>query len=175
MVVVRQDRIHRYSGDHSPPQVERVNTDADCSDSAFPLQFEERLDTLGKRLLRVSRLMQRGDEIPIVGPSAPFPEVVAMISSRRLGMTCVMRPDGTLAGVITDGDLRRRLSDPSALIRQTAETLMTNSPHTIAESMLAVEALNLMETKRVTSLVVVDDDRIRGVVHLHDLWRTELF
>ena len=130
---------------------------------------------LGKRLLRVSRLMHTGDKLPIVGPSAPFPEVVAMISSRHLGMTCVMRLDGSLAGVITDGDLRRRLSDPTALIKQTAETLMTNSPHTITESMLAAEALNLMETKRVTSLVVVDDGRLRGVVHLHDLWRTELF
>ena len=131
---------------------------------------------LGKRLLRVSRLMHSGDELPTVDPSAPLSEVVAMISSKRLGMTCVVRPDGTLAGVITDGDLRRRLADPAALISQTAETLMTASPHTIVESMLAAEALNLMEAKRVTSLVAVDDGaRIRGVVHLHDLWRTELF
>ena len=131
---------------------------------------------LGKRLLRVSRLMHSGDELPTVDVSAPLSEVVAMISSKRLGMTCVARPDGTLAGVITDGDLRRRLADPAALISQTAEALMTTSPHTIVESMLAAEALNLMEAKRVTSLVAVDDGaRIRGVVHLHDLWRTELF
>ena len=131
---------------------------------------------LGKRLLRVSRLMHTGDELPLVEPSASLADIVAMISSKRLGMTCVAVPDGTLAGVITDGDLRRKLADPSNLMRQTAEALMTPSPHTIAESTLAVQALNLMETERVTSLIVVDDDRrVLGVVHLHDLWRTELF
>jgi arabinose-5-phosphate isomerase len=131
---------------------------------------------LGKRLLRVARLMHSGDELPTVAPSASLPEVVAMISSKRLGMTCVARRDGTLAGIITDGDLRRKLSNPAALINQTAEVLMTATPHTIVESMLAVQALNLMESERVTSLIVVDESRrIRGALHLHDLWRTELF
>ncbi len=131
---------------------------------------------LGKRLLRVSRLMHSGDGLPIVEPSASLSEVVAMISSKRLGMTCVAGRDGTLAGIITDGDLRRKLADPTALMSQTAEGLMTTRPHTIAESMLAAQALNLMEAERVTSLIVVDDSlRVRGVVHLHDLWRTELF
>ena len=131
---------------------------------------------LGKRLLRVSRLMHAGEELPTVERSAGLSDVVAMISSKHLGMTCVTDPDRTLAGIITDGDLRRKLADPSILVSQTAEALMTPSPHTIAESMLAVQALNLMESERVTALIVVDDDgRVRGVVHLHDLWRTELF
>jgi len=131
---------------------------------------------LGKRLLRVSRLMHSGDELPIVEPSASLSEVVATISSMRLGMTCVARRDGILAGIITDGDLRRNLADPTTLMSQTAEAIMTSSPHTIMESMLAAQALNLMEAERVTSLIVVDEDcLIRGVVHLHDLWRTELF
>ena len=131
---------------------------------------------LGKRLLRVSRLMHTGNSLPIVEPSASLSEVVEMISSKRLGMTCVRAADGTLAGIITDGDLRRKLADPSTLMTQPAEALMTSSPHTIGESTLAVEALNLMESERVTSLIVAGDDRqVRGVVHLHDLWRTELF
>jgi len=131
---------------------------------------------LGKRLMRVSRLMHAGAGMPTVETSASLSDVVEMISSKRLGMTCVTAPDGTLAGVITDGDLRRRLTDPSALISQRADALMTTSPHTIEESTLAVQALNMMEAARVTSLIVVDDGRrVRGVVHLHDLWRTELF
>jgi len=131
---------------------------------------------LGKRLLRVSRLMHTGDGLPMVEPSASLSDVVEMISSKHLGMTCVRASDGTLAGIITDGDLRLNLANPSALMTQPAEALMTSSPHTIGESTLAVEALNLMESERVTSLIVVGDDgQVRGVVHLHDLWRTELF
>ena len=131
---------------------------------------------LGKRLLRVSRLMHTGDEIPCVLPSSSMGEVVATISAKGLGMTCVATPDGTLLGVITDGDLRRRLADPAALMNQTAQGVMTASPVTIAEGVLAVQALNLLETKRVTSLVVVGTGHsVQGVLHLHDLWRTELF
>ena len=131
---------------------------------------------LGKRLLRVSRLMHTGDELPNVFRTSPISEVVATISAKKLGMTCVTASDGLLVGIITDGDLRRRLGDPTALMGQTAQDVMTTSPHTIAESALAVEALNLMEKERVTSLVVVDaENRVQGVVHLHDLWHTELF
>ena len=131
---------------------------------------------LGKRLLQVSRLMHSDKELPTVPKSAELPEVVATISSKQLGMVCVTESDGTLAGVVTDGDLRRKLADPMALTNQTAENLMTPSPHTIDESVLAAHALNLMEKHRVTSLIVVDRNQmVLGVVHLHDLWRTQLF
>ena len=91
-------------------------------------------------------------------------------------MVCVTDSDGALAGIITDGDLRRKLVEPASLTNQTAESLMTPSPHTINDSVLAAQALNLMETHRVTSLVVVDGNKIvMGVLHLHDLWRTQLF
>jgi len=102
---------------------------------------------LGKRLLRVDRLMNTGPDLPTVD-----------------------------AGVITDGDLRRRLVSEDRLVERTAGDVMTTSPKTIAPSALAVQALHIMEAQRITSLAVVDDDeRVQGVVHLHDLWRTELF
>ena len=91
-------------------------------------------------------------------------------------MTCVTDDAGILTGIITDGDLRRHLVTPEGLTTLTARDLMTPTPHTIGESTLAAQALHLMEERRVTSLVVVDEQRqILGVLHLHDLWRTELF
>ncbi len=134
---------------------------------------------LGKRLLRVSRLMRAGDQLPRVSPTATLAEVVATVSEKECGMTCVIDEHGGLAGVITDGDLRRQLAQPEELTGRTARELMTASPHTIRASAMAVEALNLMEKRRITALVVMNDDgdvdHVVGVVHLHDLWRTELF
>ena len=130
---------------------------------------------LGKRLLRVERLMHTGSQMPTVRPLTSLPEVVATMSKKGLGMTCVTTEGGTLMGIITDGDLRRCLSERADLMALTAADIMTRSPFTITGSALAAQALNLMEERRVTSLVVVDDNLLSGVVHLHDLWRTELF
>lgn len=131
---------------------------------------------LGKRLLRISRIMHGGNDVPTVGPGATLSDIVRAISGKGLGMVCITDADRALIGVITDGDLRRHLTDPTNLTASVATDLMTSTPLTIDESALAVEALDAMETHRVTSLVVVDPDRhVRGVVHLHDLWKTELF
>lgn len=131
---------------------------------------------IGKRLLRVERLMHTGQQIPRVSPDATLPEVVATMSAKGLGMTCVTDADGALLGVITDGDLRRSLCAGSALPERCAADVMTRDPITVPAAALAAEALNVLEARRVTSLVVVDDGaRLAGVVHLHDLWRTELF
>ena len=131
---------------------------------------------LGKRLLRVDRLMHTGERVPRVAPGAGLPEVVATMSAKGLGMTCVTAADGALLGVITDGDLRRRLSAPGELMACCAADVMTQDPITVPASTLAAEALNVLEARRVTSLIVVDGAaRVAGVVHLHDLWRTELF
>ena len=131
---------------------------------------------IGKRLLRVERLMHTGQRIPRVAPAAALPEVVATMSAKGLGMTCVTDADGALLGVITDGDLRRSLCAGSALPERCAADVMTRDPITVPASALAAEALNVLEARRVTSLVVVDDGaRLAGVVHLHDLWRTQLF
>ena len=131
---------------------------------------------LGKRLLPVERLMRTGASLPCIDAEAPMSEVLRTMTEAGLGMTCVTVGSGELAGVITDGDLRRRLAEPGDLLALTAADVMTRSPLTIAASALAVEALRLMEARRVTALIVVDDRlRIAGVVHLHDLWRTDLF
>jgi arabinose-5-phosphate isomerase len=130
---------------------------------------------LGKRLLRVEALMHTGAGVPAVLVSTPVRAIVAEMSAKGLGMTCVLREDGRLAGIITDGDLRRHMAAPG-LLEQPASSIMTASPRTIGRSLLAVQALAMMEQRKITSLVVVDDDaRVEGVLHLHDLWRTQMF
>jgi arabinose-5-phosphate isomerase len=130
---------------------------------------------LGKRLMRAEQLMHAGGGLPIVAPETPMRDVIYEMSRKGLGMTCVVEPDGRLAGIITDGDLRRHMGDPRVL-EQTAVAVMTPHPVTIERSVLAVEALLLMEQRKITALVVVDADRrLEGVVHLHDLWQTEMF
>ncbi len=131
---------------------------------------------IGKRLLRVERLMRSGPQLPVVLLEASADEVLAEMSAKTLGMACVVDADGHLCGVITDGDLRRKLAERGGTLGGGAAALMTASPRTISPDALAAEALQLMETHRITSLVVVDPDRRPvGVLHLHGLWRTELF
>ena len=136
---------------------------------------------LGKRLMRVDRLMHGGDA-PIVGAETPMSDVMREMSAKSLGMTCVVDGDGRLAGVITDGDLRRYLVAAQAsgtagsILDRTASDLMTRNPVTVGRTTLAVEALRQLEQRKITSIVVVDEERrVQGVVHLHDLWRTQLF
>ena len=129
---------------------------------------------LGKRLLRVAQLMHTGAELPRVTTASGMREVVSEMSRKKLGMTCVVDPDGRLAGIITDGDLRRHITEPGVLERRAVD-VMTADPATIAPTELAVDALNAMERRKITSLPVIGADRtLEGVVHLHDLWRTEL-
>ncbi len=131
---------------------------------------------LGKRLLRVDQLMHSGDKTPAVRVDSPMRDVLREMSAKRLGMTCVVEHDGRLAGIITDGDVRRRLAESGTLLDRSAADAMTPTPCTIAPSALAAQALQIMETRRITSLIVVDDGaRPLGVLHLHELWRTELF
>lgn len=131
---------------------------------------------LGKKLMRVHQLMHSGDEMPVVALDTPMPDVFREISRKRLGMACVVAADGSLAGIITDGDIRRRMEAGADLRRQAAGDAMTKTPVTIAGSSLAAEALHVLEQRKITSVVVVDAaGKVEGVVHLHDLWRTELF
>jgi arabinose-5-phosphate isomerase len=130
---------------------------------------------LGKRLMRLEQLMHAGDDLPAVPEDTAMRDVIYEMSRKGLGMTCVVDRQGRLAGIITDGDLRRHMTD-TRVLEQTARDVMTRGAVTVGRTMLAVEALNLMERRKITSLVVVaPDERAEGVVHLHDLWRTELF
>jgi arabinose-5-phosphate isomerase len=130
---------------------------------------------LGKRLLRVESLMHAGDQVPEVAPAAKLRAAIDEISAKRLGMTCVIGPGRRLEGIITDGDVRRHIAVPD-LLSQPASAIMTASPQTIGRTWLAVQALALMEQRKITSLVVVDaEGRVEGVLHLHDLWRTQMF
>lgn len=130
---------------------------------------------LGKKLARVRQLMHAGDAIPRVHLDTPMSEVIYEMSRKGLGMTTV-EDAGRLAGIISDGDLRRLLEhDGPKGLEKTAGEAMNRSPKTIHAEELAVRALSMMEEKKITSLVVVDtSDMIEGVVHLHDLWETEL-
>ncbi|MEO6222354.1 MAG: KpsF/GutQ family sugar-phosphate isomerase [Vicinamibacterales bacterium] len=130
---------------------------------------------LGKKLMRVESLMSGGDAIPVVQVDSPMPQVIHEMNSKRLGMTCVVNDSGQLLGIVTDGDLRRHMTPGSTLLNQHARDVMTQRPVTITRGMLAVEAIRLMEEKKITALVVVDGSvRVEGVVHLHDLWRTQM-
>lgn len=131
---------------------------------------------IGKRLMRAEQLMHSGDQAPIVRTTTAMAEVVYEMSRKGLGMTCVVDEIGRLAGIITDGDLRRHMSESANLLERTAGDVMTRNPVTIARSTLAAEALHILEQRKITSIVVVDAARqVEGVVHLHDLWQTEMF
>jgi arabinose-5-phosphate isomerase len=131
---------------------------------------------LGKRLMRVESLMNSGEQCPIVHAHTPMRDVIYEMSRKGLGMTCVVDDGEALLGIITDGDLRRHMERAAAILEMTASDVMTRGPVAIAPETLAAEALNIMEQRKITSIVVVNGDwrRVAGVVHLHDLWRTEL-
>ncbi len=131
---------------------------------------------LGKRLMRVEALMHSGDACPTVTPTTPMRDVIYEMSRKRLGMTCVVDAAQAVVGVITDGDIRRQMERADSVLGMNAGDVMTKDPITIGPGLLAAEALNVMEQRKITSIVVVEGTpaRIAGVVHLHDLWRTEL-
>ncbi len=131
---------------------------------------------LGRRLMRVEHVMHSGEAAPIVRTTTPMADVFHEMSSKRLGMTCVVDEEGRLVGIFTDGDLRRLMSRVPNVLALTAGNAMTPRPVTISRDLLAVEALRVMETHKITAVVVVGDTHtVEGVVHLHDLWRTQMF
>ncbi len=131
---------------------------------------------IGKKLLKVSELMHTGNALPCVLETTLMSDVICEMSSKKLGITAVAGADGRLAGVVSDGDLRRLLEKSPNPLSLTASDCMTRTPKTITEDELAAAALAQMERSKITSLVVVDAERhIVGVIHLHDLWRTQMF
>jgi arabinose-5-phosphate isomerase len=131
--------------------------------------------TLFRRARRVDALMRAGGDLPAVHPATPMPDVVAEVTRGRMGITCVIDDEGRLAGVITDGDIRRAVAATADVRGLRAADVMTARPVTVPPDTLAAEALHLLEERRITAVVVVDGaGRATGVVHLHDLWRTGL-
>jgi len=124
---------------------------------------------LGKKLYIKVKDLYKFNEIPMVAPHAPMPEVILEISGKRLGVTAVME-DSRIVGAITDGDLRRMLQNNPDYSQLTAKDVMTHNPKTINDDILAVEALEIMKTKNITNLFVVDNlGRYLGVLHIHDI------
>jgi arabinose-5-phosphate isomerase len=130
---------------------------------------------LGKRLARVESLMHTGEAIPRIAPSTKMLDVIYEMSRKKLGVTAVVEGD-RLVGVISDGDLRRLLEKRGKDVMDlNAAEAMTRDPKTIAAEEFAASAIAIMEEKKITSLMVVDEaGNLRGIVHLHDLWGTEM-
>lgn len=126
--------------------------------------------TLGKRLLlRVSDLMHKGKDLPLVKEGTLMKEALFEITSKRLGITGVIDSKGTLTGSITDGDLRRAMEKGLDVLNKKASDIMTGNPKRIGADALAAEALQKMEQHSITSLFVMDGEKVTGIVHLHDL------
>jgi arabinose-5-phosphate isomerase len=130
---------------------------------------------LGKRLAKVRELMHAGDEIPVVALATSMTDVIYEMSSKKLGITTVQEA-GQLRGVISDGDLRRLLErEGGAALSKTAGEAMNAHPQTISANELGAKALAILEERKITSLVVVDaENKVEGVLHLHDLWGVEM-
>jgi arabinose-5-phosphate isomerase len=131
---------------------------------------------LGKRLLlKVDELMVKGDAIPRVSLDVLLRDAIMEITTKRLGCTCVVNADGTLAGLITDGDLRRLLQKTNDISNIKAADVMTRKPKTLSPGTLAVVAIQEMESYNITQIVIVDDrSHPVGVIHLHDLVKAGL-
>lgn len=127
---------------------------------------------LGFKMLRVEEAMHVGEEVPRVLASTSMRDVVSEISKKGLGIACVLDDGSRILGVISDGDLRRQLQKDDALLTRTAEECMTRNPVTVAASEAATAALALMEERKITAVLVPDDNgKLAGILHLHDLWR----
>lgn len=131
---------------------------------------------LGRKLMRVENLMHIGAELPKVTVETKMKDVIYEISRKGLGATSVVDSNNRLVGIITDGDLRRLLERGDQVLAKTAGEAMHRNPLTIQRREFATRALNLMEQRKITSLLVVDAaGALEGVIHIHDLWQTEMF
>ena len=130
---------------------------------------------LGKRLARVETLMHTGDAVPRVAPRTKMPDVIYEMSRKKLGVTAVVESE-RLVGIVSDGDLRRLLEHKGKdVLDMSAEECMTSVPKTVSGEEFAATALAIMEERKITSLVVVDENmKLEGIVHLHDLWGTQM-
>lgn len=124
---------------------------------------------LGRKLLRVRDIMHVGDEIPLITGDVGMPDALLQMTGKRFGCIGIVDDARALVGIITDGDLRRHMED--SLLSRKARDIMTRTPFTIRSEALAAEALNFMNSRRISALFVVDGGQPVGIVHLHDVFR----
>jgi arabinose-5-phosphate isomerase len=124
---------------------------------------------LGARLLNVAKLMHTGDNLPVVPATASLSEAIVEMTSKRFGIAGVVGPNGDLAGVLTDGDLRRAFKQGFA--DKPVTEAMSRRPQTVTPSMLAASALAQMNESRITCILVVEEKKLVGLIHIHDLLR----
>jgi len=131
---------------------------------------------LGRRLLYVKDVMRTGKQIPTVRADTTLADGLLEVTSKGLGMTAIVDDSMRVLGVFTDGDLRRALDRAADLRATRMDQVMTLGPKSVLPSTLAAEAVHLMETHRITSLIVLDDQgALAGVLHVHDLLRAGVF
>ncbi len=132
--------------------------------------------SLGKKLMKIKDLMHTGEAVPKVYENTNMKDVIYEMSKKGFGITAVVDKEEKLKGVISDGDLRRLLQKDDNLLHKSACECMKIKPITISEDSLASEALKVFEEKKITSLFIVEkDEKLKGIIHLHDLWRVKLF
>ena len=124
---------------------------------------------LGRMLMKVADIMHKGEEIPLIGEDARMPEVLVLMTAKSFGVAGIADRQGRLAGIITDGDLRRHMGPQ--LLSLGAREVMTSQPRTIRPDALAAEALGVMNQRKITSLFVLQDQRPVGILHIHDCLR----
>jgi arabinose-5-phosphate isomerase len=129
--------------------------------------------SLGHMLTKVSELMHNGDELPIVAPNSTLRDAIIEITRKRLG-TAIVITDGTVLGIVTDGDVRRAVQNSANALELPVFSLMTRNPKTISIDSLVEEALLIMEQNKITSLVVTDRAKLAGLLHLHDILAKKL-
>lgn len=132
--------------------------------------------SLGKKLMKISDLMHTGEKVPKVYLDTNMKDVIYEMSKKGFGITAVVDKEEILKGVISDGDLRRLLQKDEKLLERNAGDCMKSNPLTISDENLASEALKIFEEKKITSLFITEKDKkLKGIIHLHDLWRVKLF
>lgn len=132
--------------------------------------------SLGKKLMKIKDLMHTGEKVPKVYLDTNMKDVIYEMSKKGFGITAVVDREEKLKGVISDGDLRRLLQRDEKLLSKTAGECMKANPITIEEEALASEALKIFEERKITSLFIKDrEEKLIGIIHLHDLWRVKLF
>jgi arabinose-5-phosphate isomerase len=128
--------------------------------------------SLGKKFIRAIDLAHKEESLPIVHDTTSVLNALMEISSKKLGMTCVINREGQLAGVVTDGDIRRNLLNSENIVSKNITEIMNSLPKTISHTTLALDAIKLMEDKAITSLIIVNiEQKPIAVLHIHDLIR----